>query len=67
MICRLEDYFLFLKEISGIKKHSKNSRGSKFCVWLSAPDGIEEEDLKITMTFGKDVKNKVRLQAAEVG
>ena len=55
---------MFLREISGIKKVETD--GTKFCVWLAAADESDTEDLCVTMIFGSDSKDKIRLQSAEV-
>ena len=40
--------------------------GKKLSVWLSAADENDSEDLCVTMFFGSDSKDKIRLQSAEV-
>ena len=54
----------FLREISGIKNVKMD--GKKLSVWLSAADENDTEDLCVTMLFGSDSKDKIRLQSAEV-
>ena len=54
----------FLREISGIKNVKMD--GKKLSVWLCAADENDSEDLCVTMLFGSDSKDKIRLQSAEV-
>lgn len=63
-IARLEDYVVFLREISGIQKVETD--GKRFSVWLAAAEGKESEEFCITMMFGADSNDKIKLQSAEV-